>query len=188
MGTRHSECPRADSDFYTEPAWTVAALLHHLLLSDGLHDPCCGSGTVIDTAASCGLKATGADIADRAARRFAVRDFLTDESTYRNIVTNPPYHLAPEIICHALAHVSDGGRVAALVPLGFIASQRRYQLFSRPACELAVVLSRRPSLPPGGLLQRHGESIRGGGSTDFLWIGWQRGRATGATRSCWIAP
>jgi hypothetical protein len=188
VGTRHPEYPRAGGDFYTEPSWVVSALFHHISLRLGLHDPCCGAGTIIDTALKVGLQASGADIADRAAGRFEVRDFLADEMTYPNIVTNPPYKHASRIITHALAHVESGGQVAALVPIGFLSSQRRYPLYCRAEFELVLVLSRRPSLPPGELLQKHGESIRHSGSTDFVWTVWRRDRTGGEPRIHWIRP
>jgi hypothetical protein len=189
MSTRHSEQPRAAGDFYVEPDWVPSALFGHLTLRGGLHDPCCGIGTIVDVAARHGIAATGADIADRSAGRFPVRDFLTDEGIYANVVANPPYRTALPIICHALNHVEAGGCVAVLMPIGFLASVRRYSLFIRPECELVLVLSRRPSLPPGDLLQRHGESIRGNGSTDFLWIALRRGGRIGDhTRIEWATP
>lgn len=187
MGTRHPEYARAEGDFYCEPAWTIDALFRHVA-PPALHDPCCGSGTIIEVASRHRIAATGADLADRAAGRFPIRDFLADESIYPNLVTNPPYRLAPAIIAHALAHVPDTGCVAALVPLGFLASQRRHPLFARPDCELVLVLSRRPSMPPGDLLRHHGEAIRGSGSTDFAWVIWRRGRTRGNTAIRWEPP
>lgn len=189
MGTRHSEHPRAAGDFYVEPAWAVSPMFQHLQLTRGLHDPCCGIGTIIDAADRQGIMATGADIVDRAAGRFPVRDFLTDERTYANIVVNPPYRLALSIIYHALEHIEVSGCVAVLVPIGFLASMRRHPLFVRPECELVLVLSRRPSLPPGELLLKQGESIRGNGSMDFLWIALRRGGRLGDyTRIEWAKP
>jgi hypothetical protein len=188
VGTRHPEYPRADGDFYVEPSWVVCTLLHHLHLQNGIHDPCCGVGTIVDTALQHGLQATGADIVDRARGRFPIRDFLADTSIHANVVTNPPYTTTAELIHYALDHVVERGRVAALVPISFLASQRRYHLFFRPECELVIVLSRRPSLPPGELLQKYGECIRRSGSTDFVWIVWQRGKVERAARISWAAP
>ncbi len=188
MGIRNSGFARADGDFYSEPAWTVAVLLHHVPMCGPLHDPCCGIGTVVDTAIIEGFQATGADIVDRAGGRFPTRDFLQDETIYTNLVFNPPYRLTPDFVHHALAHVAHGGHVAALVPLGFLASQRRYPLFNRPEFALALVLSRRPSLPPGDLLKQCGESIRHSGSIDYAWVAWQRGRVASYTEIRWAAP
>ena len=91
MGTRHSGYVRADGDFYSEPPWAVTALLHHVPMCGSIHDPCCGIGTIVDTATSKRLQAAGADIVDRAIGRFPIRDFLGDETSYTNLVFNPPY-------------------------------------------------------------------------------------------------
>ena len=45
-----------------------------------------------------------------------------------------------------------------------------YALFPRPEMERMVVLSRRPSIPPGELLKAEGEAIRKGGSSISLGI------------------
>jgi hypothetical protein len=189
MGTRHPEYERAAADWYIEPDWSVSALLNHLPAVGRLHDPCCGIGTIVDTARLRGITASGADIVDRVNGRFPVRDFLADDSSYPNIVTNPPYRPAVKIIRHALLHVPPNGRVATLVPIGFLASQQRHSLFTSMGCELVVIMSRRPSLPPGELLRQHGESIRHSGSTDYCWCVWCNGMAgTVTTRMVWAAP
>ena len=105
MSTRHSGRPRAIGDFYVEPAWADAALFATLPNLTALHDPCCGLGTIVDAARACGITATGADITDRADGRFAVRDFLSDQGVYPNVITNPPFALAVRIAEHALAQV-----------------------------------------------------------------------------------
>jgi hypothetical protein len=153
-----------------------------------IHDPCCGIGTVVDAASNEGLQATGADIVDRADGRFPVRDFLAEETRYTNLAFNPPYRLTLEFVQHALASVAHRGHVAALVPLGFLASQRRYPLFNRAEFALTLVLSRRPSLPPGDLLKQCGESIRHSGSIDYVWVAWQRGRVVWCPAIRWAAP
>lgn len=144
---------------------------------DALHDPCCGRGTVVDTALARGIAASGADIADRAQGRFLVRDFLQDDAIYPNLVMNPPYDRdrAVAIILHAFEHIAPGGRVAVLVNADFRHSQERYPLFIRHCPELIIVLSQRPSCPPGEVLQLYGEQARGGGSINFDWIVWRRG-------------
>jgi hypothetical protein len=187
MGVRYSEYARVEGDFYVEPRWAIPVMLDRVSLPGGLHDPC-GLGTIVDAAMARGLPASGADIAHRANGRFPVRDFRSDPAVYPNIATNPPYkgNAAVEIITHALTHVVEGGRVAALVPTGFLHSQCRYPLLARPECELVIVLSTRPSLPPGELLLREGETCRHSGSTDFVWIVWQRGLTIEKAAIQWV--
>ena len=166
MGERPSEYERDVNDWYVEPAWCVQALASRVEFSGGIHDPCCGSGTIPDV-----LSGSGADLIDRG-YNFTVRDYLEDLTPYDNIVTNPPYALAQEIIEHALKHTVN--RVAALVQTKFLASQKRHNLFSRRETERVIMFSRRPSMPPGLMLEKHGEGIRGGGSIDYCWVVWNR--------------
>jgi hypothetical protein len=169
MGTRHSEYDRDDADWYVEPDWTVDLLLDALPHIDALHDPCCGWGTIVACARKRGIHATGADITDRACGLYDERDFLTDERIHANIITNPPYRRAVQIIEHGLRHVRPGGGVAVFVPIGFLSSQRRTALH-RYHCHQLLVLSSRPSVPPGKLLEAIGESARHSGSVDYCWL------------------
>jgi hypothetical protein len=184
MATRHSAYPRAKDEFYSEPSWVADALLDHLPLK-ALHDPCCGFGTIITAATRRGIRATGADIVDRACGLFSMRDFLSDETIYPAIVCNPPFKIAATLIAHALTRVPDQGHVAMLSPISFLAAQRRYALFSRPELDEVLVLSKRPSAPPGDLLLECGESMRKSGSFDFVWTIWQRGRRPSPPQIRW---
>ena len=116
MGTRHSEYRKDPLGWYVDHPDVATALFDRLdALGIGLevlHDPCCGEGNIVDVALVRGIRATGADIVDRAAGRFGVRDFLQDTRRYENIVMNPPYDKrALEFIRHGLAHVLPGGKV-----------------------------------------------------------------------------
>lgn len=176
MGERPSEYIRDENDWYVEPFWCVDALKNRVRFEGAVHDPCCGMGTIPKT-----FGGTGADLVDRGFG-YAPQDFMDDHSRYDNIVTNPPYGIAQAIIQHALGRARY--RVAALVQTKFLASQKRHALFSRPEMERVIMFSRRPSMPPGQMLQEHGESIRGGGSIDFCWAVWRQGY-TGPTTIEW---
>lgn len=166
MGERPSEYARDVNDWYVEPKWCIDALTDRVSFIGMIHDPCCGIGTIPMV-----VNGTGADLIDRGFG-YPVRDFLKDDRDYDNIVTNPPYGIAQDIIEHALNHSRH--QVAALVQTKFLSSQRRHKLFSRPETKLVVVFSRRPSMPPGEMLVRHGEGVRGNGSIDFCWVVWDR--------------
>jgi len=150
------------------------------------HDPCCGNGNIPSVAASLGIEMTGADLINRAAGRYPVRDFLADEIVYPNIITNPPYKIAEEIIRHALSHVHPGGLVAALVMEKFLYSQGRQPLFALRECEKVLILSRRPSMPPGKLLAEKGEACRGGGFANYAWVVWRVGKAAPGASIAWL--
>lgn len=167
MGERPSEYKRDLNDWYVEPVWSVEMLRDRVGFLGGIHDPCCGMGTIPKV-----FGGSGADLIDRG-YGYPARDFLRDTSTYDNIVMNPPYKTGQAMIEHALKQTRD--RVAALVQLKFLASRRRHELFSRPDLESVIVLSRRPSMPPGEELRKKGEAIRRNGSIDFCWVVWRRG-------------
>jgi hypothetical protein len=168
MPVRRSEYIREHHDWYVEPSWTADLLLDALPELDTFHDPCCGWGTIVSCGLRRGLRATGADIADRCGL-YDKRDFLTDARRYANIICNPPYRSATRIIDHALQRVLPGGIIAAFVLIAFMASQHRAALH-REYCARVFVLSTRPSVPPGELLEAKGESARHSGSTDFCWL------------------
>lgn len=181
MPERPSEYARDENDWYCEPSSTVLALYYKMvgrgmLPSGSFHDPCCGGGNIVDTLASVGLLTTGSDLVDRANGRFPVVDFLQDDSQRENIICNPPFKLAVEFVEHGLRVVPPHGMVAIVAQAKFLYSQGRFPLFHRLDMDCVIHMSRRPSMPPGKLLAEKGESCRGGGSMDYCWAVWRRGR------------
>ena len=164
MGERPSEFRRDVNDWYIEPSWAVEALRDRVHFDGWVHDPCCGRGTIPSV-----IGGSGSDLVDRG-YGYPVQDYLQDTRVQDNIITNPPYGIGQKIIEHALAHTKR--RVAALMQLRFLATQARNPLFSRQSMEHVIIFSRRPSMPPGKMLQEHGEKIRGGGSIEFCWMVW----------------
>ena len=178
MGERRSSYDRVNNDWYIEPDWCVDLLRENVNLRDGIHDPCAGIGTIVNNFIEAGIWATGSDIVNRGAG-FDVQDYLTDPTVRRNIVTNPPYKLTEKIVRHALAHTEH--RVCVLVPLNFLAGQKRHSFYIDTPVEKIVILSRRPSMPPGEMLVQHGEEYRKNGSIDFCWIVWNNQYEGGPT-------
>ena len=196
MGTRNSGYDRASQNWYQEPPQCAQVLLNEVPFAGGVHDPCCGKGTIVGVVQSRGIEATGADIEDRVNGRFPRRDFFADGGRYPNIVFNPPNDkrrginmLAARLILHGLDRVPYGGLVAALVTSNFLWSQGRYVLFARPEMELVLILSERPSVPPGEFLELYGEGERKGGSLDFAWLVFRRGGRRGIDVAArWVGP
>jgi hypothetical protein len=189
MASRHSGFRRDEHDYYVEPDWCIEQLLDAVSFDGAIHDPCCGIGTIVSAAQRCGIAATGADLIDRADGRFPVVDFFADTAVRENIVTNPPYRQAEKILERALQHVVPGGRIAMIVPIQFLCSQRRFHLFDPRQCERVLVHARRPSMPPGDLLEFFGESERHSGSTDYCWTVFRPGLDPIAPVEVgWLAP
>jgi hypothetical protein len=143
-------------------------------------------GTIPTAAKSLGYEATGSDLIDRSDGEYPVVDFLTDNTKRKSIVMNPPYgkKMAEKFTRHAL-EVADN--VAILVQTKWLNSAGRHTLFTNdhiPSC--VYVCPQRPDCPPGEALIEHGESIRGGGSIDYVWVTWERHWITSCSHIRWL--
>ncbi len=167
---------RDPHDFYVEPAWCAELLFDEITFHDAVYDPCCGIFTIPKVAISYGLRASGRDIVARSPHQLDCTDFLECQEVVRfqppNIVCNPPYKLAEAFARKAIRVAYQ--KVAILVRLDFLASQKRHALFVEHPPAFVLVLSRRPSMPPGELLLR-GEVRATSGQHDFMWVVWECG-------------
>lgn len=177
MSERHSEYQRDPLDFYKEPAWSVELLAEAERFTGSIWDPACGSGTIPKVFAARGHLVRASDIADRGQEIQA--DFLglatlNDEAD--NIVSNPPFKLAKAFAERALDLARD--KVALLVQLKFLAAHARYPLFTESPLKRVLIMSSRPSMPPGHTLDEDGMldgKEPSGGSIDFAWILFEHG-------------
>lgn len=166
---RTGDYERQAEDWYVEPAWCWEVLFDVVRFPGGLIlDPACGGGTGLERARARGYHAVGSDIVDRGCGA-CVADFLSPDYPLRDcaVATNPPYRLAEQFARRALE--IEAPMVALLVPLPFLASQRRRPLFTTSPVSRVVVLSKRPSMPPGGL-----DLPPTGGKEDYCWVVWDR--------------
>lgn len=176
---------RNDHDWYVEPASCVHQLFDAVQFEGTIHDPCCGKGTIPNVASERGYHASGSDIVDRGYRGKGGFDwdgaynFFYDPTMRDNIVSNPPYKLAEEMFAHACRHAAL--KVAFVLRISFLAGQkRRDRLFKQYRPSEVIVLSQRPSMPPGGT----GVPAKGG-TADYVWLVWDRAYF-GPTTLRWI--
>ena len=174
---------RQQNDFYIDPPFCTELLLGAVGFCGPVWDPCCGRGTIPEVFDRLGTRDNGiraSDLVDRGYPGTEIIDFFASRDSAENIVFNPPYAQAEAFIRHALDLAS--GVVAALVNLKFLASQgRRQRLFVPYPPVQILVLSRRPSMPPGG----SGLAAKGG-TADYCWLLHQRGHV-GPTMMRWLA-
>ena len=187
---------RDDFDWYVEPEWCVDALFDNVQFdNEWIWDPCCGQGTILKSAEKNGFRfLIGSDIVDRGLDKFTfeICDALkfgtplaVSPAMTLNIVTNPPYKLAENIIRENITLIDQ--KMAVLLPIKFLASQKRYALFTEyPPAEI-LMLSKRPSMPPGGKIEEMGDRAFKGGTIDYCWIVWHRPHDR-ETRIRWANP
>lgn len=177
LRAKHAQKRWAD-DWYVEPPECVHSLFDAVTFDGTIHDPCCGGGTIPTVAQSRGYRTTGSDIRDRGYGGAGV-DFFEDHRQRDNIVSNPPYKLGEKFVHHALTVTER--KVAIVMRISFLAGQRRLvTLYQAHQPEVVVILSKRPSMPPGGT-----DIPAKGGTADYCWLVWSRDHS-GPTHVVWV--
>lgn len=168
---------REANEHYVEPAWCSMRLFDEEQFG-AVHDPCCGFGTIVKSAWSHGLSATGSDLVDRGFEQGSVQDFFTIDRWFDCIVCNPPFDVAPQFAERAimLAH----RKVAMIFPVARLNAAR---WLNGTPLRRVWLLTPRPSMPPGHVIAAGGKP--GGGKTDFCWLVWERGY-TGSAELRWL--
>ncbi|MFE3839538.1 hypothetical protein [Pseudogemmobacter sonorensis] len=182
--------PRDPDAWYREPAWCAERLFQDEAFPGGIIDPCAGTGTIVRAARAAGLRAEGFDLRDRGARDlvqpgvcFFTGDYLPGTWPCANIVSNPPYATwlqlgrdkpSPDAMARSedeflrIALRRTIGKVAVLLPTGWISADERSRWIESLPFYREYRLTPRPSIPSGGHLAEGGK--RGGGKTDFSWF------------------
>jgi hypothetical protein len=157
--------PRHAFDWYRETRESVESLFDAVRFDGAIHDPACGLGRIIEVAHERGYQASGSDIADYGFGEAGV-DFLTDHRPRDSLVFNAPYKDNERFIRQGFEVARY--QIAALVRIPFLAGQERYrELFAITPPNLVLVLSRRPSMPPG-----NSDSPAKNDTADYCWLIW----------------
>jgi hypothetical protein len=165
-------------NWYVEEQWCSTRLFETVRFDGEVHDPCCGMGYIPLAALKAGYHFTASDIEDRTHTHndwwFTKTRYQDDERMHDNIVTNPPFDDINKkpwpFIEWALSHVRY--RVALLVPFKWLAGDARSRLLETKPITRILVLTPRPSMPPGNVLlamRERGEKPSGG-KEDFAWV------------------
>ena len=170
---------RQAEEHYVEPAWTSRRLFEEEKFKIGIYDPAQGFGTIPREATAAGLLANGCDIVNRTSfPGMITRNFLEEESTYPNIVTNPPFNIADKFALHALKLAER--KVAIIFPVARL--NAAHWLKGTPLRRVWL-LTPRPSMPPGRVIAAGGKP--GGGKMDYAWLVFEQGY-TGSPELLWL--
>jgi hypothetical protein len=136
-----------------------------------------------DTLGKLGIPCEGADLVDRAAGKYPVRNFFTTiksdlDTPIDIIISNPPYGIMESYVRQALFLTRD--RVIILARLAFLEGQGRAQFFAETPLARVWVSRRRISMPPGGT-----DIKASGGSIAYAWFVWEIGHC-GPTTVGWV--
>ncbi len=218
-GELSSAATRHPWDWYVEESWVTDALIDTLrgplcggyeqwFEVDLIWDPCCGLGNTLEPFARRGLAVAGTDIQQRTNSPAFLfeHDFLGDQACLldahknKSIVFNPPYSnqagrkvagLAEKFIRKAIK--LNPWTLCALLPVKWLASAGRHKLFTEYPPLFILILSERPSMPPGDQVEALGKKAFRHGKVDYMWVVWDFHAPCdeiepGETRTIWIEP
>ena len=140
---------RHEADLYETPEWVTRVLLRHVTLGK-VWEPACGRGAIARVLAAEGLDVAASDLHDHGYGTPG-KDFLDDDNTTsRDIVTNPPYSLAHAFVVHALNITEGRSIVAMLLRNEWDTASTRDHLFDPNGRFMAkIILTDRPRWIPG---------------------------------------
>lgn len=171
---------REENEHYVEPLWTSARLFEEEAFVGTVQDPACGFGTIVKAAKAVGLTAFGTDLVDRGFADLVkpCRDFLSQTARVDNVVTNPPFDIAPKFALHALSLAFY--KVAIIFPVARL--NAAHWLQGTPLRRIWL-MTPRPSMPPGHVIASGGKP--GGGKMDYAWLVFSQGYS-GTPELCWL--
>lgn len=172
---------REENDYYPTDPYALEALLLHEKFPGTISEPACGAGDLSIVFQNKGRQVYSTDLVDRG---FGIcnMDFLNYEGqTFDNIITNPPYKHSLKFILKAKKHATK--KIALLLPIKFLESQKRYSMFQDMEFAFKTVyqFSERISLYKNGI------KTKNSGTVAYAWFVWEKGY-TGAPTIKWIKP
>jgi len=153
------------ADFYPTPPYAVRALLEKENFGKEVWEPACGTGAISEVLREKKYDVISTDIVDRGYGKL--EDFLTSTRRVESIVTNPPFSLAQEFVEKAL-QLTDH-KVAMLLRLAFLETDKRYDLHMNSPLEWVYVFTSRLAM------YRDGIKKKGNNAVTYAWFVWRHG-------------
>lgn len=166
--SNHAQGERAQYDLYCTHPKAVEELLKLERFSPQIWEPCDGLGHISNVLIENGYDVRRSDILTRG-RDIEQLDFLryNGKQWQGDIISNPPYSCATDMVRKALSVVSEGHKVAMWLRILFLESKERKQLFGE-FTPLRVWIS--STRIPCGKEGKFEASAQG-----FAWFVWEKG-------------
>lgn len=169
--SNHSDYQRVNYDYYATDPKAVEDLLKVEKFDSLILEPCCGEGHISKTLSKNGYMATSYDLIDRGFGIGGV-DFLERKDKWEgDIITNPPYKHALDFIKKSLEIIKTGNKVAMLLKIQFLESQRRKEFFMDNPPKRIYVFSKRANCARNGDF----ENFPSNGAICYCWFIWEKG-------------
>ena len=156
--SNHIEEEREENDYYATHPSAVEWLCELETFSHKIWEPCCGEGHISKVLKEHGYDVKSTDLIDRGYGEGGVDFLKTTEIVDCDIITNPPYSMAQEMVEHAMEIITPGHKVAMFLKLTFLESDGRKELFHKyPAKKIWVSSNRILCGKNGDFWQRDNE-------------------------------
>lgn len=166
-------------DFFPTPKWATFALIENEKFKGDIWECACGNGAMAEVLESTANKVISTDLYDRGFGDAGV-DFLSQNRSAANIVTNPPYNCAEGFVANGLK--SARNKFALLLRLAFLeGGNRQRTIFSSNPPSRVWVFSERITFYPAGAV------AKGSGTTAYAWFVWDKD-APAHTELRWLQP
>lgn len=185
-------------DYYQTPEWATIELLKRESFKGTILEPCCGAGAISKVLEFEDWWNNNPFIDEqlkneKIKREIISSDIRTDNDVYRNpgkdvftyeansfdnIITNPPYIYAQEVIEHCLKIAKH--KVAMILKLCFLESKGRYLFFKNNPLKKIYVFCKRVQMYPEGI-----DKPKNGGTIAYAWYVWDK-LYTGNPQIEWI--
>ena len=158
--------PRQHADWYPTPKDVTCALFDRVSFDGGIYEPCCGDGSLANVATNdYGYEVYGTDLHDRGygVGHGKAFDVLKLKSLLApNVVTNPPFNIAPDVIDHLWSLGPE--KMVMLLKSTFWHAETRREMFLRIPPSRIIALTWRPDFL--GLNRP---------TMEVIWCVWERG-------------
>jgi hypothetical protein len=138
--------PRQEGDWYPTPRDVTSVLFDRVFFEGGIYEPCCGDGSLALVAEEdYNYPVVGTDLHDRGygvghGNKYDV--LKLKKLLAPNVVTNPPFNIAAEIIDHLWSLKPK--KMAMLLKSTFWHADNRRELFNRMPPSRIIALTWRP--------------------------------------------
>lgn len=164
FGLKLDNLDRAKNDLYPTPHWVTQALIDHERFDGTICEPARGNLNIVKVFNNNSLSMMYSDISEE----HGNNDFLESTDRYDHIITNPPFPLATEFIEKAVELASY--KVALLLPVPYLASIKRKELFKRTNLTRVHIICKRLKVgtPKGPITSHFNHAWFIGDKTKFL--------------------
>jgi len=166
-------------DFFPTPRWATFALIDNEKFAGDIWEPACGNGAMSEVLAVTGQRIISSDLYERGFGEAGI-DFLNNDRSADNIITNPPYNSAEGFVAAGVTKAAK--KFALLLRLAFLeGANRANTIFSCIPPARVWVFSERITFYPVGA------EVKGSGTTAYAWFVWDKD-AAGPTELKWFKP